>query len=98
VAEWWSEADSKGGHPVLLGQVPAVVLQSLPLTAHSLILAVASDGRDGVGPSVPFVASDVGWLLAAAALILGIAVLLEAIARRRGRRSRTHVVHRRSDG
>jgi hypothetical protein len=35
-----------------------------------------------VGRAVPFVFSDLGWVLAAAALILGLAVLLQVFARR----------------
>ena len=98
MAEWWSEADNKDRHPVASGlrSIP-VVLQSLSLPADSLILAAASDAADGTGPSVPFVVSDVGWVLAAAALILVIAVALETIARRRRRASRMQVIRRRSD-
>jgi hypothetical protein len=99
VAEWWREADNKDMHPVVVGLRPILVLQSLPLIAESLTpaTATASDGGDGARPSMPFVPSDVGWVLAAAALILAIVVVLEAIARRRDRRSRTQVVQRRSD-
>lgn len=97
MAKWWSEADKEDMHPVASGFPLTVVLQSLPLTADSLILLAASNASDGAGPSVPFVASDIGWLLAVAALILGIAVALEAIARRRSRRARTSAVYRRSD-
>jgi hypothetical protein len=95
VAERWIERKKEHGHPVLPSTRPPTTVLSLTSLTPGCVLAVLASAP-GTGVSLPFGLSDVGWILAAAAVVLVLALIIQALVRRRATSPRPQPVGRRS--